>query len=87
MTFLCEDYRLTEGKITKTIMTAVALASFFGNHAEAPADLSMAINGRPNTVLIPGLDCFPNSTVWTNFTNFQKIFGYFSTGKRWGILG
>ena len=49
-----------------------ALACLFGNHAEAQADLSMAIDGRPNAVLMPGLDCFPNGPVWTSFANFQQ---------------
>ena len=30
----------------------------------------MAIDGRPNTVLMPGLDCSPNGSVWTNYANF-----------------
>ena len=33
---------------------------FFGNHAEAQADLAMAIAGNPNTVLMPGLAYSPN---------------------------
>ena len=56
-------------------MTATAaLACLFGNHAEAQADLSMAINGRPNIVLMPGLDSFTNGPVWTNFENFRLFF-------------
>ena len=45
-----------------------------GNHAEAQADLSMAIDGKPNTVLIPSLDCILIGSVWTNFTNFWRFF-------------
>ena len=57
----------------------------FGNNAEAQAYLSMAIDERPNTVLMPGLNCFPNGPVWTKFANFLQIFCYFSTGKRWAF--
>ena len=35
----------------------------FGKHAKAQTDLSMAIDGRPNTMLMPGLDCSPNRHV------------------------
>ena len=82
MTFFSGDHRLTEGKLTKTITATAALACSFGDHAEAQADLSMAIDGRPNAVLMPGLDCSPNGSVWTNFANFRLFFnrqalGYF----------
>ena len=63
-------------------ITAAALIVFPGNHAEAPADLSMSIDGTPNTVLMPGLDCSPDGPLWTNFANFCQILGSFLTGKR-----
>ena len=44
------------------------------NHAKAQADLSLALYEKPNTVLMPGLDCFPNDPVWTNFVNFWLFF-------------
>ena len=59
MTFFFGDHHLTGGKIAKTIRATAAWASLFGNHAEAQTDLSMAIDGRPNTMLISELDCFP----------------------------
>ena len=46
---------------------------YFGHHAGAQADLSMAIDGRPNAVLIPSLDCSHNGSEWTNFANFCKV--------------
>ena len=54
-----------------------SVASFFGNHAQAQADLSMVIDGKPYTVLILGLDCSPNGPVWTNFKNFCKFLTIF----------
>ena len=80
MTYFLE---ITQGKITKTIMaTVAALACFFGNHAEAQADLSVAIDGRLNTVLMPGLGYSPT----TIYGLTLQILGCFSTGKRWTIL-
>ena len=42
----------------------------------------MTVNGRPNTEMMPGLECSPNGSVWTNFANFRLFFnrqalGYF----------
>ena len=80
MTFFFEDHRFTEGKITKTITATAVLARLFGKHAKAQADLSIAIDGRPNTMLMPGLDCSPNGPVWTNFANFRQNFQQASVG-------
>ena len=77
-------------KITKTITATAALACFFENNAEAQADLSMAIDGRTNTVLMPGLHCSPNDPVWTNFANFRlflnrQALGYFGIVFRYDL--
>ena len=66
----------------KTITEAAELACFFGSHAQVHADLSLAIDEKPNTVLMLGLDCSPNGSVWTNIANFWLFFnrqalGYF----------
>ena len=50
----------------------------------------MAIDGRPNTVLMPGLDCSPNGPVWSNFANFRLFFnrqalGYFGQVFRYHL--
>ena len=74
------DHCLTEEKITKTITATAALAGLFGNHAEAQADLSMAINGRPYTMLIPGVEYSPNGHVWNNFANFRQNLQQASVG-------
>ena len=92
MTFFSGDHCLTEGKITKTIEATAALACFFGNHAEAQAIMSMAIDGKPNTVLMSGLDCSPNGPIWTNFANFWLFFyrqalGYFGLVFRYYFRG
>ena len=76
------DYLLAEENITKTITQQQRWPIFFGSRAQAQADLSMAIDGKPNAVLMPGLDCSPNGPVWTNFANFRLFFnrqalGYF----------
>ena len=52
----------------------------------------MAIDGKPNTELMPGLDCFPNDPVWTNFANFGLFFnrqalGYFGLVFRYHLGG
>ena len=88
--FYFVDHCLTEGKISKTITAAAALACFVGNHAEAQDDLPMAIDGRPNTVLLPGLDCSSNGPVWTNFANGWLFFnrqtlGYFGVVFRYHL--
>ena len=74
------DHRFTEGKITKTITATAALKSLFGNHAKSQADLFMAINGRPNAMLMPDLDCSPKDPVWTNFANFWQNLQQASVG-------
>ena len=48
----------------------------------------MAIDGKPNVVLMPDLDCFPNGPAWTNFANFRLFFnkqalGYFGLVLRY----
>ena len=86
MTFLFGDYRLTKGKVTKTITATASLACFFGNHGEAQADLTMAIDGRPNTVLIPGLDCSPYGPVSINFANFRLFFNRQALGYFWLVF-
>ena len=73
MIFFFGDHRLTEEKITKTITVTAGLACFFGNHGEAQTDLSMTIDGRPNTVLMLGLDCL-SMAQWINFANFWLFF-------------
>ena len=79
--FFFRDHRFTKRRISKTITATAALACLFENHAKAQADLTIAIDGRPNTVLMPcldcffnGLDCFFNGPVWTNFANFRQNF-------------
>ena len=67
-------------KISKTITATAALVHLFGNHAEAQTDLSKAIDGRPNTMLMPGLGCSPNGPVWTNLANFRKNLQQASVG-------
>ena len=67
-------------------MTAAPV--FCESHAEEQADLSIAIDGKPNTVLMPGLDCSPNGPVWTDFANFRLFFnrqalGYFGVVFRY----
>ena len=74
MTFFFSETTVSPKEIINTITATAGLACIFGNHAEAQADLSMAIDGRPNTVLMLGLDCSPNGPVWTNFANFWLIF-------------
>ena len=63
---------------------------FFRNHAEAQPDLSVAIDGKLNTVLMPGLNCSPNSPIWTNFAKFWLFFnrqalGYFGLVLRYRL--
>ena len=48
----------------------------------------MAIAGNSNTVLMPGLDCSQNGSVWTNFANFglflnKQTLGYFELAIRY----
>ena len=75
MTFLFSgDHGLIKGKITEAITATLALACVFGIHAETQSDLSMVIDGRLNTVQMPGLECSPNGPVWTNFANFRLLF-------------
>ena len=59
--------------MAKKFMAAV-LICFLGNHAGAQADLTMAINGKPNTVLMLCRECSPNGRVWTTFANFPLFF-------------
>ena len=72
---------LAEGKFTKTVGQndhGSSVGLFFGNHAEAQTDLAVTIAAKPNTVLIPGLNCSSNGPVWTNFANFRLFFNKFS---------
>ena len=50
---------------------------FFVSHAKAQADLSIAIDGKSNTVLMPELDCSPNGAVWSYFADFSKFLAIF----------
>ena len=75
MTFLFfGDHRLTKRKFAKTFTATAALACIFENHAGAQAGLSMAMDGRPNAVLMPGLDYSPNGPKWITSANFWQIF-------------
>ena len=43
----------------------------------------MAIDRKPNTVLMPGRTVLPTALYGLT----MQILGYFSTGKHWAILG
>ena len=80
--FFFGDYFLAEGNITKTITATAALACFFGSHAQAQADLSMTVDGKPHTVLSRAWTVLPTAPYGLTL----QIFGSFLTGKRWVIL-
>ena len=71
------------GKHYQNVYCNSCVGPYLGNHAEALADLSVAINERPNAVLMPGLDCSPNAPKWTNFANSCQIFQQLSVGLFW----
>ena len=77
MAFFFDDHRLTKVKITKTITATAALVRLFGNHAEAQADLSMAIDGRQILCWCRAWTVLPTALYGLSL----QIFGYFSTGK------